>query len=203
LVYLYDTKPKLEDYYKSMEGVDLDELHYSQSEVVEWFFLAKSIRPLAVVGPFAVFVSSDNRKFSVCETQSLFPLVELEVLEHSKRLHLSTLREKGYSLPRFVSNLYYSEDGTYEKGDFAVHKEDGMMERVYFDRKGMGVFDMMRVLDHGTQFIYSLNGDIWELVNELPYSEAIKTLEKGLKFKDRSQVHSDSNASQDVDVKEQ
>jgi len=170
-------------------------------EVVEYMAEVRKLmemigRPLAAVGPFAVFVNHEGDKFSVHEMQSLrqekgmfLPLVELEFGEQSKRLYLLSSQEKDCPLPRFRALLNYSGDGTYEGGVFSIHREDGTVERVYTDSKGVGVFDVMNVFENGVRFIYSLNNLTWELVDELHYPEKLKNHEDGLLKDFRSQYH--------------
>jgi len=164
-LYVYDTEQKLEDFYKSWQRQYLDKTGLSP-EAREWIAeLREQGRPLVAVGPFAIFVDNDGNRFSIRELQPLWlPLVELEFHEQSKYLHLISSLEKSWVLPRFRAFFHYSEDGVYEKGTVSVHRKNGMPERVYFDTKRIGVFDVMHVYDYDSRVtnIYTLNGLSWE-----------------------------------------
>jgi hypothetical protein len=222
VAYAYDTEQKVEDFYKMFE-IQFSEktgLPPESPEVKEYMAMVRREqgRPLDAVGPFAFFVDNDGGKFSVREIQSvkqeanlLLPLVELEISEQSKRLRLYSSQEKGFGLPRFSAQFTYSEDGIYERGHFAVHRKDGALERMYFDSKGSGAFDVMNVFEHeaGVRFIYSLNDLTWELVGKQWYSEKEKIRVDDL-LKDYRRVfggseqvdHNTSNDNQDVDVEQ-
>jgi len=208
-VSVYDTEQKLEDYYKNMERVNLDEFELSSESpggrmMISW---VRENRPLVAVGPFIVFVGNDTGNFSVRETQSLIPLIMMEDDGQSKQLVLLSSLEKSYRLPRFRATLAYSEDGIYERGRFAVHRENGTLERLYSDSKGIGVFDVMHVFENGVQFTYLLNYLTWELASEQPYPEDLKILDdlvvKTPLLRDKNQVErSASNDNDDVDVEQ-
>ena len=101
------------------------------------------------------------------QTNSILPLVELESREQSKILSFFSTVEKDWRLPRFASELIYSEDGIYKRGYFAVHGGDGgTAERVYFDSQGTGIFDIMDVYENGIRSRYHLNGLTWKQVDE-------------------------------------
>jgi hypothetical protein len=132
------------------------------------------------------------------EKGMLLPLLKLKNSEQSKRLNFFSSQEKGSPLPRFYAWFNYSEDGTYEKGSFAVHsEEDGSPKRMYIDSKGTGGFDIMNVFEHeaGVRFIYSLDGLTWELVDEHWYSEEEKNRVDGL-LKDFHRSFGDSEQSE-------
>lgn len=191
--YVYDTEQKISDFYKVFESDFSEEtgLPTESPEVQNFMTKVRDRlgRPLAAVGPFAVFVDDDG-EFSVHEVQSLkqekgllMPLVELKTSEQSKRLRFYSSQEKGIKLPRFNAQFIYSGDGTYEKGRYAVHREeDGALQRMYLDRQGIGVFDEMIIFEHehGVRFIYSLNNLTWELVDTQRYSEEEKFRVDGL-----------------------
>jgi hypothetical protein len=170
-VYTYDTKQKIEDYNKWIGGVICDQMGLSPISSEFEATMREMGRPLVTVGPFTIFfVDSDDGssgRFSVRETQpNVLPLLELEILELSKRLQLFSSVEKVWGLPRFHASLNYSEDGTYINGGFSVHGEDGRLERIYSDTKGTGVFDVMNVFENNVRFTYRLNDLTWELVGE-------------------------------------
>ena len=162
-VYAYDTEQKLEDYYKEMEKVNIDELKVSRESPTAREIIAeiRGNRPLVSAGPFVVFVDNDSGKFSVREKRSLLPLVELESREQSQSLAFTSSIEKDRKLPRFSAQLFYSRDGIYEKGVFSVQGEDGISERSYFDTKGNGVFSYMVVYEDGVKVTYRLNNLSW------------------------------------------
>ena len=173
VAYVYDTEQKVEDFYKTFETQFSEEngLPLESPEVKEYVATAREQfgRPLVAAGPFAIFAKDDGRKFSVHEIQSvkqekglLFPLIELETGEQSKRLHLHSSQEKGYQLPRFHAKFDYSEDGTYEKSNICLHEEFGKLVRFYYDTQGAGAFDRMVILENGTLTYYRLNGLSWE-----------------------------------------
>ena len=222
-VFVYDTEEKIEDFYKIFESGFSEEMELppESPEVKERMASIRTNlgQPLVAVGPFAVLVNHDGGTFSVHEIKSvkqeggmLLPLVKLETTEQFKRLRLFTSQEKGWGLPRFHAHLTYSVDGIYERGYFSVHREeDGALERMYFDSKGIGSFDVMNVFEHedGVRFIYSLNNFTWKLVDEQWYSEKEKKRIDGLLkdyhrfFKGSEQVdHNTSSDNQDIDVEQ-
>ena len=190
--YVYDTEQKVEDFYTTIFERPFSEktgLPPESPEVKEYMTAVREGfgRPLVAVEAFAIFVNPDGDKFSVHdnllkENALLLPLVELKVSEQSKRLRLFSSQEKGVTLPRFNAQFTYSKDGIYERGHFAVCREDGAPERMYFDSKGIGIFDVMIVFEHehGVRFTYSLNNLTWELVDEQWYSEEEKNRVDGL-----------------------
>ena len=186
--YIYDTEEKIEDYYKMIERGFAEEMGLppEHTEIKEFMAMVREQgRPLVVVGPFLIFASNDGNTFFVREIQSvkqegaaLFPLIMLEISDHAKNLNLYSSMEKGGRLPRFNANFIYSECGIYETGSVSLYR-DGMVERSYFDSKGIGVFDVMNVFENGVWFIYGLNGLSWKLQKEQPYPESLKNLENG------------------------
>ena len=79
----------------------------------------------------------------------------------SERWSLHSKREKGWNGARFQSVFSYSEDGVYEFGIVTVW-DKGRPVRVYFDTKGIGVFDRMDVYENDTRSIYDMKGFSWE-----------------------------------------
>lgn len=163
-VYLFDTKQKIEDFYR-------DELElYPENSFTRLSIdtMRRHERPLVRVGPFFIFASNDNCKFSVREQSSPQSLVSLENREQTKRISFSSLLENEWKEPRFRANFTYSKDGVYERGNFCVARKDGMTERVYFDDKGRGVFDGMHIFDSAYVFTkYRLNDLTWESLGEI------------------------------------
>lgn len=175
-VFVFDTEQKIEDFYRMFERDFSDEngLSSESHEVKEYMAMVRELqgRPLVTVGPFSIFVNNDGDRFSVHETQSVnseggrfLPLVELEISEQSKRLIFVSSQEKGGRLPRFYVQCFYSGDGIYNKGIFAVHGENGSPERIFFDTKGLGVFDMMYIFENGEMIKYRLNNLSWEQID--------------------------------------
>jgi hypothetical protein len=165
--YVFDTEQALEHFYREWERDFFDRTGVSPEslEARERIARVRSERPLVEVGPFVVFVNNDNGEFSVREIQpSMLPLLELKSHEQSKRLTFISSLEKGWKLPRFYAQLFYSEDGIYERGFFGVIREDATRERVYLDTKGTGVFDIKYVFENGVRHQYRLNGLTWERV---------------------------------------
>ena len=168
-VYAYDTKQKLDDYYKMWERLFSNELGLSPKSprVREMIAEEKKFRPLVVVGPLGVFIDNDSGAFSVRESRTHpVPLLELESDEQSKRLEVNSLVEKGWIGRRFVARFFYSADDVYEWGFIAVFREDGKIERRYSDSNGIGVLDVMEVYENGVWSIYHLNGLVWEKVGD-------------------------------------
>ena len=188
-VFVYDTEQKIEDYYTMFERQFSKEegKPLESPEVKEFMAMVREQgRPLVAAGPFAVFVDNTGGTFSVrdispkLEGALFFPFVELKISEQSKRLDLISSQEKGGKMPRFRAQFVYSKDGVYEKGSFAVHREDETLERIYIDSKGIGVFDLMRVFENDVQYVYSLNDLTWKLKRELPYPDKLKDTEAHL-----------------------
>jgi len=168
-IYLYDTEQKIEDYFR----VYLDELGLhpeSPQGRSRIDFMRRLARPLVRVGPFVVFANNDNSKFSVREQFSPFALVELQSHEQTKRLILTGLAEKDWKLPRFSTQLTYSEDGIYKGGIFSVYKKKGWRNS-YFDNNGSGVFDRMNISNNDGMFRYRLNDLTWELEGQTLWQE--------------------------------
>jgi len=184
-VYVYDTKQKLEDYYKMMERAIFDELGLPpESSEARWQIDSiKRECPLVRVGPFIVFTSSyDNpgrpgsREFSVdclfdsshgktsrSRLVSLTRQKPFRNLEPGQLLTFSSPLEKDWSTPRFCATLFYSNDGVYKKnGSFSVSGKDGLFDRTYIDSTGSGVFDTVSVVENGEWVDYRLNGLTWE-----------------------------------------
>ena len=189
LVYLYDTKKKLEDYYKMRVWVSIDELklhpessearamidylgkmglHLESPEARAIVDFVRNERPLARVGPFVVFASSDNGEFSVHEQSSGLPLITLRSNGQSKSLTLYSSVEPGWNLPRFDAHFTYSEDGVYESGRFFVGRSGENPARTYEDTKGIGVFDTMSFFENDAHVTYRLNGLTWEREVSVP-----------------------------------
>jgi hypothetical protein len=167
-VYVYDTKRKLDNYYQMMTGAILNQtgLPPESSEVKETIADVKRKRPIVVVGPFAIYIDNDSGEFSVHEEPLPVSLLELKTHEQSKLLEFHSSVEKGWTSTRFSARLFYSEDGVYERGSFAVFRKDVEIERVYFDDEGVGVFNRMKVAENGIMNTYRLNGFFWERVDE-------------------------------------
>jgi hypothetical protein len=164
-VYLYDTEQKLEDFYKMMVRVTLDETGWHpESPEARWTSDSlRHERPLVKVGPFVVFISNDNRRFSVHQQSSRRPLVALSsdespvTGEQYKLLTFASPLEKNWSAPRFMAHLRYSEDCVYKSGSFSVRVKEGFVDRTYHDDTGSGVFDTMGVWEDGAPATYRLN----------------------------------------------
>jgi len=163
LVCVFDTEQKVRDYYRHMARA-----YFARERVLptrEWLTLLSRERPLVTTGPFAIFVDDDGI-FSVRELSFAHHLVLLRSQEQYKHLRLFSLPEKGWFSQRFSVDLFYSEDGIYEWGYFAVFDEDKTRRRAYYDTQGIGVFDVMEVYENGTWHTYHLNGLTWERVDE-------------------------------------
>ena len=199
-VYVYGTQQEIENYYTMRERDFFNKTGFfpESCEAREMIASIRSERPLVVVGPFAVFVDNNGGKFSVRERQSIMPLVELEIHEQSKRLFLVSSIEKGCIVPRFTASLNYTEDGIYEKSGFSVHRENGTLERIYIDTKGIGIFDIMRVYENGVQFIYRLNDLTWEKIAEEPYSSTLINVENMLSPYNELLKNNDSNENEEL-----
>ena len=168
-MYLHDTEQTIEDFYKMTEVVSPE-----CSEAGDMIALMGRDRPLVTVGPFTIFVNNDTGVFSVHDAQTLMYLVRLKSNEQSKYLRLASLLEKGWRVPRFSASLIYSEDGVYKEGIFSVVREDETHDRLYFDSKGSGVFDIMHVYENGVPVKYHLNNLTWERampIDESPQEE--------------------------------
>jgi len=178
-VYLYDTKEKLEDYYKKIASTRLDEagLHPESPEAKQMLKFLRYERPLVRVGPFVVFANNDNNKFSVREQSSPMVLLSLESREQAKSLFLASLAEKDLRYPRFTALVTYSVEGVYEGSSFSIHREKVERRRSYHDLNGSGVFDRMNILNNEGSFRYRLNDFTWELVDQTlrPEGEPPKT----------------------------
>ena len=170
-VTLYDTKQKLEDYYKTMEAV----FPPGFPRASDMMALVGRDQPLASAGPFAIFVNNESGEFSVRDSQSLMQIVEWKKsgwssYEQSKHLILFSSYEKGWIMPRFCAGLRYSEDGVYEGGWFAFDRENGLPDRTYYHNKENGIFDKMDVYEYDVDMpnkfvmptVYRLNGLTWE-----------------------------------------
>ena len=213
-VYVYDTQQKLDAYYKMMEQTALDGLGlFSESpiedpRVKEIFATLREERPLAVIGPLAVFLNNESGEYSVREKPLYSPLVTIRHHKQSKRLQFNSSIEQGWAVPQFGWFTSYSEDGVYERGIFFVHKKNGMPTRTYFDEQGTGIFDVMQVYEDGVQTTYCLTDFSWEQVDEQPYTEYLKKFEKGLLenallFRSGNQAErGTSNKNYDVNVEQ-
>jgi len=172
-IYLYDTDQKVKDLFKRMVRV------YYETEGIlptrEWIAEMTSERPILTVGPFVV-VLEVNDNWSVRELSYAQALVSLGYYEQSKRLKLFSLPEKGWKSQRFGVDIFYSDDGIYECGYFAVFNEDRIRVRTYFDDEGIGVFNRMEVLENGIYNTYHLNGCSWEKVDENQYHPVMDDL---------------------------
>lgn len=178
--YVHD-KYSLESHYTKMEKEFCNEkgVSHRSPEAKEYGAeVREQWRPLVEVGPF--YIMEYGGKFSVNETSSLLPLVQLEKREQSKKLILFSSLEKGWKFPRFRSHFRYSGDSKYADGDFAVFWEDMTPERVYFDIDGVGVFDIMYIFENGERFTYYLNGLFWEY----PWPETMTGSEEAENGKD-------------------
>ena len=178
-VTLYDTKQKLEDYYKTMEAVFPPGFPRASDMMAR----VGRDQPLVSAGPFTIFIDNDSGEFSVRDSQSLLKIVawgkpRWALDEQSKYLQLFSLHEKGWIMPRFCAGLRYSEDGVYEGGWFAFNRENGEPDRTYYHSKKSGVFDKMSVYEYDVdmpdKFVmpmsteYRLNGLTWEREGEGP-----------------------------------
>jgi len=221
-VYAYNTQQRVDDFYAAIERQFSEETGFPREspEVREFMATARENLgwPRVAVGPFTVFVDNTGSKFSVHETQTLYPLVRLESHEQSKRLHLLSSREKDWLLPRFMATFTYSEDSIYKVGVFAVQGKEGTPERWYFDTKGTGAFDVMYAFENGMPTKYTLAERSWERADEFQFREAFITdLAAHLKdvrainaFLDETRANEDSqqvdpgsaNGNQDVDVEQ-
>ena len=176
-VYLFDTEQKLEDYYKTMEAV----FPPGFPRTSDMMALVGRDQPLVAAGPFVIFVDNENGDFSVRDSQSLMQIVvwgkpRWALDKQSKYLQLSSLLEKGWTEPRFIAGLRYSEDGFYEGGFFAFNRANGERDRTYYHSKESGVFDKMSVYEYDvdvpdkfvmpTMYRYRLNGLTWEREGE-------------------------------------
>jgi len=161
---VYDTAQKLDAYYKSWEKAFL-ESELSSDVTENTFSNMRRMRPLAVVGPVAVFFDDNSGCYKVCEGDVYKPLVMYDRSnERFNRLYLDSKVENGWQFSRFSGVLSYSKDGIYERGTFSFHRDDGMPARTYLDTKGIGIFDRMYVVENGIINTYHLNGLSWEKV---------------------------------------
>jgi len=197
LVYLYDMK-KIEDYYGEIERENIGELGWNpESSETRWMIdRLRSERPLVRVGPFVIFASNDNSRFTVREQSSRSTLVSLDSREQTKTLTFASSVEKDWKMPRFRAQFTYSEDGVYEKGSFATaiatRGEEVRTSREYLDTKGSGEVDVMFVNENGWVVRYRLNGLTWELVDSPPPFGRFNPL-TGLPISDTERDVSDEN----------
>ena len=167
--YVYDMEYKIENFHKrGMEKASTSTGVSPESSAAKELIAGgrTNIRPLVEVGPFFVSLldDGDSSWFSVHKISSMVPLVLLENPQQSKRLNLYSSVEKSMELPRFMFSFHYSEDDIYERGSISVYEEvgeDRKHVRTYFDSKGTGVFDIMRVYENGIENTYRLNGFVW------------------------------------------
>ena len=170
-VYLYDTKQKLEDYYKTMK-----EVFGSESIKARSLMNSRTYeRPLVKIGPIVVCASTNTNGLYVRATSNRSVLMSLEssTLEggepSNKLLVLSSFPEKDLGVPRLNAYFSYSADDIYLGGNFGVYSEGGE-NYSYFDFDGSGRFDIMQKIDYenGVLLTYRLNGLTWEPLDKVP-----------------------------------
>ena len=173
LVYLYDTKQKLENYYETMERVRSEEFGYPPGSHGAKMLsdLLRVERPLVEVGHFTVFFENyfenDNPKFSVRDTQSRKDIVTLRGGNmQPKVLTFSSIIAEDRTWVETI--LHYSQDGFYERCFFTFHGKERWGGRRYLDTKGSGVFDEMSFSEDTAPFSencglvkYHLDGLTW------------------------------------------
>jgi len=173
-VYVYDTVQRLDTHYKMMRQSILGEnlLPDDQEYAIDRF--TRRLRPLVAMGRIAVFTDTINGDYLISETrEGRFGLgiLELAFLDPQEsrsrsRLTFSSRTEEGWGASRFYGEFYYSEDDVYEKGGLFIYEKDGRSARAYYDTKGTGIFDEMRVYGSNIESLYRLNGLSWEKVSE-------------------------------------
>jgi hypothetical protein len=156
-VFVFDTEQKIADHYKAMAARHRPECSFVRQIMAR----AGRDQPLVTAGPFTIFVNNDTDEFSVHESTSPLPLVELSRIGQTKFLRLHGLLEEGWTLPRFGGILTYSVDGVYRGYNMSLRGDSGTLTS-YTDSKGIGVFDTMSVVENGVRVTYRLNGLTWE-----------------------------------------
>ena len=164
--YVYDTEQKVDGYWEGREKEHFGRTGVSPESPEGKKYMTKARkewRPLVEVGPFFIFLceEGDRRWFTVLERSTRVLIAQLASDEQSKELRLFSALEKDWNFPRFMSHFRYSEDGIYVHGRFTIFRKDVTPERVYFDREGNGVFDVMYVYENGVPITYYLHDLSW------------------------------------------
>jgi len=161
-VFVFDTEQKIADHFKAMAARHRPECSFVRQTMAR----VGRDQPLVTAGPFTIFVNNDTDEFSVHESTSPLPLVELSRVGQTKFLRLHGLLENGRDLPRFGAIITYSaEDTVYTRASVSLSNDDRTLTS-FKDSKGTGVFDTKEVWESGVRVHYRLNGLTWEPLDE-------------------------------------